>query len=79
MARAIGSGLLITREDHMHQLIAILAAAIGFLTGGHTVQLHDAAPPIELNQPAHPAHSAVAAPARTTRRPMDANPPFPIS
>lgn len=58
----------------MHQIIAILAAAIAFLAGGATVRLMDAAGPIGMAQPAHTAtadHSGFAL------RPMDAIPPFP--
>jgi hypothetical protein len=52
----------------MPHLIAILAAAIGYLTGGHTVQPQDLIPPIGDRL----AHAATSAHASTTRRPMDA-------
>jgi hypothetical protein len=54
----------------MHQLIAIIAAAFGFLNGGHTAQPQDAIAGIGMAKPIPTATS-------TTRRPMDAIPPFP--
>jgi hypothetical protein len=56
----------------MHQIIVILAAAIGFLTGGHTMQPQDAIPPIGMGQAPH----AATTPHAGTMRTMDAIPPI---
>jgi hypothetical protein len=57
----------------MHQLIAILAAAFGFLTGGHSAQPQVAILPIGLSQP---VHSATATHAGAMHRPTDATGPI---
>jgi hypothetical protein len=60
----------------MHQIIAILAAAIGFLAAGHTVRPMDASLPIGMAQPA-PSHPAAKAASHSiSPRPMDASLPI---
>ncbi len=57
----------------MHHIIAVAAAAFGFLTGAHPLQPQDAIPPFGASHAAQPAPTPAS---RTNRRPMDAIPPF---
>lgn len=60
----------------MHQIIAIVAAAIGFLAGGHTMRPMDASLPIGMAQPAPPPPAAKAVSHPISPRPMDASLPI---
>lgn len=60
----------------MHHLIAILAAAFGFLTGGHTLQPADATPPIGMGTPVRPASAGLPVGMSKPIRPSDASPPI---
>ena len=63
-------------RDHMHQLIAILAAAFGFLTGGHALQPQDATPPIGMGAPVRPADASPPIGLPGPVKPSDASPPI---
>lgn len=62
----------------MHQLIAILAAAFGFMTGGHALQPGDASPPIGMAKLSvqHPADAISPIEMGKKVHPADAIPPI---
>jgi hypothetical protein len=77
MARAIGPGHFMPERTIMHQIFAILAAAFGFLTGGHGLQPNDVIPPIGAAQPAsRPADGTLPIGMARGVRPHDVIPPI---
>ena len=76
MARAMSTGPLNSREVPMHQILAILAAAIALLAGGAAFRPMDASLPIGMAQPPPPGRASKAASQPINARPMDASLPI---